>query len=102
LSVGDIGCTHVVYLLAGLFTRGRRLTTQAHFSCRLNEDKLGAIKYKYCVGKKVVDMSIDRAGGQYWLKPVNTGQYWLIENSLVNKVFFLVILLLQVAIKVNL
>jgi hypothetical protein len=23
------------------------------------------------VGKKVVNMSIDRAGGQYWLKPVN-------------------------------
>jgi hypothetical protein len=30
------------------------------------------------VGKKVVNMSIDRAGGQYWLKPVKTGQYWLI------------------------
>jgi hypothetical protein len=28
-------------------------------------------------------MSIDRAGGQYWLKPVNTGQYWSIENSVV-------------------
>jgi hypothetical protein len=26
------------------------------------------------VGKKVVDMSIDRADGQYWLKPVNTGR----------------------------
>jgi hypothetical protein len=25
-------------------------------------------------GKKVVNMSIDRAGGQYWLKPVNTGR----------------------------
>jgi hypothetical protein len=40
------------------------------------------------VGKKVVNMSIDRAGGQYWLKPVKTGQYWSIENSLVNIGFF--------------
>jgi hypothetical protein len=58
-------------------------------------------------------MSIDRAGGQYWLKPVKTGQYWSIDNSLVNSIqfitlkpwnvgFFLVILMLQVAIKVNL
>jgi hypothetical protein len=30
------------------------------------------------VGKKVVNMSIDRAGGQYWLKPVNTGQLKII------------------------
>jgi hypothetical protein len=30
-------------------------------------------------------MSIDRAGAQYWLKPVNAGQYWSIANSLVNK-----------------
>jgi hypothetical protein len=40
------------------------------------------------VGKKVVNMSIDRAGGQYWLKPVNTGQYWSIGNSLVGIGFF--------------
>jgi hypothetical protein len=40
------------------------------------------------VGKKVVNMSIDQAGGQYWLKPVNTGQYWSIENSLVSVGFF--------------
>jgi hypothetical protein len=40
------------------------------------------------VGKKVVNMSIDWAGGQYWLKPVNTGQYWSIENSLVSIGFF--------------
>jgi hypothetical protein len=26
------------------------------------------------VGKKVVNINIDWAGGQYWLKPVNTGQ----------------------------
>jgi hypothetical protein len=26
------------------------------------------------VGKKLVNMSIDRAGGHYWLKPVNTGR----------------------------
>jgi hypothetical protein len=41
------------------------------------------------VGKKVGNMSIDWAGGQYWLKPVKTGQYWSIENSLVNIGFFL-------------
>jgi hypothetical protein len=40
------------------------------------------------VGKKVVNMSIDRAGGQYWLKPVNTGQYWSNENSMVSVGFF--------------
>jgi hypothetical protein len=40
-------------------------------------------------------MSIDRAGGQYWLKPVNTGQLkilWSVYS------IFLVILMLQVAI----
>jgi hypothetical protein len=40
------------------------------------------------VGKKVVNMSIDWAGGQYWLKPVKTIQYWSIENSLVSVGFF--------------
>jgi hypothetical protein len=45
------------------------------------------------VGKKVVNMSIDRAGSQYWLKPVKTGQYWTgqywsIENSVINIGFF--------------
>jgi hypothetical protein len=34
----------------------------------------------------VVNVSIDRAGGQYWLKPVNNGQYWSIENT---TIFFL-------------
>jgi hypothetical protein len=50
------------------------------------------------VGKKVVNMSIDRAGGQYWLKPVNTGRLKFSGQCR----FFQVILMLQVAIKVNL
>jgi hypothetical protein len=36
------------------------------------------------VGKKVVNMSIDRACGQYWFKPVNTGRLkilWLIIKA---------------------
>jgi hypothetical protein len=37
------------------------------------------------VGKKVVNMSTDRAGGQYWLKPVNTGQLKILWST---KVFF--------------
>jgi hypothetical protein len=37
--------------------------------------------------QKVVNMSIERAGGQYCLEPVNNGQYWSIENSLIKIVF---------------
>ena len=39
------------------------------------------------VGKKVVNMSIDWAAGQYWLNPFITVQYWSVENSLIN-IFF--------------
>jgi hypothetical protein len=40
------------------------------------------------VGKKVVIMSIDRAGGQYWLKPVNTGRLQILWSINIIKGFF--------------
>jgi hypothetical protein len=53
------------------------------------------------VGKKVVNMSIDRTGGQYWLKSVNTGRLKILWSKKNNNTFFTGHLNVKMSIKVN-